>query len=143
VAGDVPGLEPGEALLARMTVTFRGSLAANWRGLGLASSRTRLKEFQVWAEAAGPAGFPIARPEMTLGVTDRRVVVWTPTFWLGRPKELAGGIPFSRLAVVEVYRQGLAAALTFGFTNGQFVEVESMRARRLRTIRDHVRAHLT
>jgi hypothetical protein len=142
VARPGPGLDDDEHLLDRMTVTFRGSLAASWRGLGLASQRARLKAFRVWAAGADAVGFPVGKPEMTLGVTDRRVVVWLPTFWLGRPKVVAGSVPFDRLAQVEVYRSGLAVSLTFGFTNGEYVEVESMRMRHMRRVRDLVRERI-
>jgi hypothetical protein len=142
VAPPVPGLEPDEHLLDKMTVTFRGSLAASMRGLALASQRARLKTFRVWAAGAEANGFPVGKPEMTLGVTERRVLVWLPTFWLGRPKVLAGSLAYDRIAQVEVYRAGLAVSLTFGMTTGEYVEVESMRARHMRRIRDIVREHM-
>jgi hypothetical protein len=140
--GRPAGLEDDEPLVARMTVTFRGAVAANTRGLAFASSRARLRSFSAWAQHAEAVGFPTSRPEMTIGVTDRRVVVWRPSFWMGRPAELVGTVPFEQLAAVEVYRQGVAVSLTFAFRNGGFVEVESMRARRMRAIRDAIRPHL-
>jgi hypothetical protein len=125
-----------------MTVTFRGAVASATRGLALSSSRARMKSFAAWAAHAEQAGFPTAKPEMTLGVTDRRVVIWRPSFWLGQPTVLVGTVPFEQLVAVEVYRQGLAVSLVFGFRSGEFVEVESMRARRMRRIRDTVRPHI-
>jgi hypothetical protein len=143
VARPVPGLEDDEPLLVKMTVTFRGAMASNLRGLAFASNRTRMKAFSAWAMHAEAVGFPTRKPEMTLGVTDRRIVLWKPSFWLGRPDEMIGTVPFEQLAAVEVYRQGLAVSLVFGFKHGEFVEVESMRAGRMKRIRDLVRPHLT
>jgi Bacterial PH domain len=137
------GLEDDEPLLLTMTVTFRGAIAANMRGLALASSRTRLRAFAAWATHAEAVGFPTSKPEMLIGVTDRRLIVWRPSFWFGRPVEVVGTVPYDQLAQVEVYRQGLAVSLTFGFRSGEFVEVESMRARRMRRIRDAIRARLS
>jgi hypothetical protein len=142
VARPVAGLEDDEPLLVRMTVTFRGAMAANMRGFALASSRARMRAFAAWAEHAEAVGFPTAKTEMSLGVTDRRIVLWRPSFWLGRPSEMIGTVPFHELAAVEVYRQGLAVSLVFGFRSGEFVEVESMRARRMRRIRDAIRPHV-
>jgi hypothetical protein len=142
VARPFPGLEADEPVLAKMTVAFRGALAASTRGLGFMSSRSRLRHFASWAEHADHAGFPFAKPEMMIGITDRRVAVWRPTFWFGRPAELVGTVPFEQLAQVEVYRSGLAVALVFLFKSGELVEVESMRARRMHGIRDAVRLQL-
>ncbi len=125
-----------------MTVTFRGALAANMRSLGLIMGRSRRKAFGAWAEQANRVGFPALTPEMTLGVTERRVVVWRPSFWFGRPAQLIGTVPFHHLAQVEVYRSGLASALVFVFKSGEMIEVEAMRTRRLRRMRDAVRERI-
>jgi hypothetical protein len=142
VARPVAGLEDDEPLLVKMTVTFRGAMASNMRGLALASSRGRMRAFSAWAAHAEQVGFPTRKTEMIIGVTDRRLVVWQPSFWIGRTGEMIGTVPFDQLVAVEVYRQGLAVSLTFGFRSGNFVEVESMRARRMRRIRDAIRPQL-
>jgi hypothetical protein len=125
-----------------MTVTFRGALAANMRSLGLILGRSRRKAFGAWAQHADQVGFPAITPEMTLGVTERRVVIWRPSFWFGRPVQLVGTVPFHHLAQVEVYRSGLASALVFVFKSGEMIEVEAMRAGRLRRVRDAVRERI-
>jgi hypothetical protein len=142
MARPVPDLEADEELVDMMTVAFRGSLAASTRGLALASSRSRLKQFHVWEEVAHSAGFPTDRPEMVIGVTARRIVVWKPSFWFGRPHHVVGEVPIERLINAEVYRQGLAHVLALGFKNGMYVELEAMRRRRLRRLRDAIRAQL-
>jgi hypothetical protein len=142
VARSAPGLEPDEELVDLMTVAFRGSLAASTRGLALASSRQRLRVFHLWESGARTAGFPTDRPEMIVGVTARRLVVWKPSFWFGRPREVVGDVPMERVANAEVYRQGLACVLALAFNDGQYIEVEAMRGRRLRRLRDAIRAQL-
>jgi hypothetical protein len=125
-----------------MTVTFRGALAANMRSLGMLLGRSRRKAFGAWAQHADQVGFPALTPEMMIGVTERRLVVWRPSFWFGRPVQMIGTVPFHHLAQVEVYRSGLASALVFVFKSGELIEVEAMRTRRLRGIRDAVRARM-
>jgi len=142
VARPLPGLEADEELVDMMTVAFRGSLAASTRGLALASSRSRLKQFHVWEEVAHGAGFPTNRPEMVIGVTSQRLVVWKPSFWLGHPRQFVGEVPITRLINAETYRRGLAHVLALGFTNGMYVELEAMRGRRLRRLRDAIRAQM-
>jgi hypothetical protein len=140
--GAAPGLEPEEPLLVTATVTFRGSLAASWRGWGVRATRTRLDEFATWVEAAHEADFPTLKPDMAIGVTNRRLVVWRPTFFRGRPADYFGDIPFERLAQVTVYRSGLVAVLTLLFRDGQIVQVEAMRGRHLREIAELLNAHI-
>jgi hypothetical protein len=134
------GLEPDEPLLIVMTVTFRGALAASWRNLGLTATRTRLKHFAAWGEEARQSEFPVDKPEMKLGVTDRRVCIWRPSFMWGHATTMVGSFTFDRLADIAVYRRGLAVGLAFLFTDGKIVEVESMRKGRMRKIADMVRA---
>jgi hypothetical protein len=138
----LPGLDVDEPLLVKMTATFRGALATNAKFFARSASRLRLRAFDAWAMHAEQVGFPTAKPEMVIGVTDRRVAVWRPSFWTSQPAELVGTVPFEQLAGVEVYRDGLAVALVFTFKTGQFVEVESMRAGRMRAIRDAIRPHV-
>ena len=139
----LPGLDVDEPLLVKMTATFRGALATNAKFFARSASRLRLRAFDAWAMHAEQVGFPTAKPEMVIGVTDRRVAVWRPSFWTSQPAELVGTVPFEQLAGVEVYRDGLAVALVFTFKTGQFVEVESMRAGRMRAIRDAIRPHVS
>jgi hypothetical protein len=142
VARSAPGLEPDEELADLMTVAFRGSLAASTRGLALVSSRHRLRNFHAWEDSARAAGFPTDRPEMIVGVTAQRLVLWRPSFWFGRPRQVVGDVPMTRVANAEVYRQGFACVLALAFNDGQYIEIEAIRGRRLRRLRDAIRAQL-
>jgi hypothetical protein len=141
VDGELPGLEPDERVLSRAPASFRGATAASIRStFALASARQRKQAFDAWRMHAESIGFPAAGPEMWLGLTDTRLVVWDTTFMLSRPGEVKGGIHLSEIAHVVTVRHGLITGLALALTSGQFVEVEAMRGRRLRRLAHATRA---
>ena len=126
-------LEPGETLLAVTNASFRGAASASLRStFALGSARMRQKSYEDWRHAVELCGFPTAGPEMIMGLTDRRVVVCRTTFLGGRPSRFVGAIPLDRIAEIATVRHGLVTGLAFALRNGQVIEVEAMRARRLR-----------
>ena len=138
-----PGLDPGERLLARAPVSFRGATAASARStFALAAARRRMNAYHAWREHAEALGFTTAGPEMVLGVTDSRLVVWSTTFWLSRPGTIAGKVPLSRVADVATTRHGVVTGLALVLTSGEIVEVEAMRGRRLRRLADALQTQL-
>lgn len=136
----LPGLEPGERLRAQAPASFRGAAAASSRAtFAIASSRVRMRAYDAWAESARSSGFPAAGPDMVVGVTDARLVVWRTSFFLGRATELAGSIPLRRIADVAAVRHGLVTGLAFVSVDGAVIEVEAVRGRRLRVLAREVR----
>jgi hypothetical protein len=134
-------LEPGEEVRARARVSFRGALGATSRStFSLASGRTRLHAFDVWEAQARQGGFPTAGPEMLLGVTDRRLLVWRTSFVLARPLEIADAMPVERIVDLSVVRHGFIVGVAFVLENGTIVEVEAMRGRALQHFAEVVRA---
>jgi len=130
-----PGLEPDEQLLARAPASFRGATAASARStVALSAARKRMDAYHAWREHAQSVGFTTAGPEMVLGVTNARLVVWTTTFWLSRPGAISGKVPLSDVADVATTRHGIVTGLALVLKNGQIVEVEAMRGRRLRQL---------
>ena len=130
-----PGLEPDERLIARAPVSFRGATAASARStFALAAARKRTDAYFAWRQHAETVGFTTAGPEMVLGVTDARIVIWSTTFWLSRPGPIAGKLPLSRVSGVATKRHGLVTGLALALTTGEIVEVEAMRGRRLRRL---------
>jgi hypothetical protein len=128
-----PGLEPEERLLSRAPASFRGATAASLRGtFALGSARHRNQAHNAWRMHAEAVGFPTAGPEMWLGLTDSRLIVWSTTFILSRPGQVKGEVPLEHVAEVVTVRHGLVTGLALALTSGQFVEVEAMRGRRLR-----------
>jgi hypothetical protein len=96
----------------------------------------------VWREHAESVGFTTTGPEMVLGVTNARLVVWSTTFWLSRPGAIAGKVPLTDVAEVATARHGIVTGLAVALKNGQVVEVEAMRGRRLRRLADVLRGAL-
>jgi hypothetical protein len=129
------GLEPDERLLVHAPASFRGATAASARStLALSSARKRTDAYLAWRDHADRCGFATAGPEMVLGVTNTRLVVWATTFWLNRPGPIAGKVPLTDVAAVATSRHGIVTGLAVALKDGQIVEVEAMRGRRLRRL---------
>ena len=80
-----PGLEPDEELLVHTPASFRGAMATSISStIALGPARKRLEAYNAWRMQADVAGFETAGPEMVLGLTDRRLVIWKTTFWFSR-----------------------------------------------------------
>jgi len=138
-----PGLEPDERLISRAPASFRGATAASVRStFALGSARARRQEFDAWCMHAESIGFPAAGPEMWLGLTESRLIVWSTTFMLSRPGEVKGAVPLTEVAEAATERHGLVTGLAVALTTGQFIEVEAMRGRRLRRFADALREAL-
>jgi hypothetical protein len=122
-------------LRTRARVSFRGALGATSRStLSMAAGRSRMRAFDAWESNARAAGFPTAGPEMLLGVTNRRLVVWRTSFFLARPLDIADDVPLERIAGVSAMRHGLVTGVAFVMENGGIVEVEAMRGGPLRRL---------
>jgi hypothetical protein len=143
LGNELPGLEADEHLLARAPASFRGAaLTSISSTFSLGSARKRLEAYHAWRMQADGAGFKTAGPEMVLGITERRLVIWQKTFWLGRLARMAGEVPFSAVHEVATVRHGFVTSLAVAFKDGQIVEVETMRGRRLRHLAATMRAAL-
>jgi hypothetical protein len=92
----------------------------------------RRRAYEDWRNAVEAVGFPTAGPEMTIVLTDRSVIVHGMTFWGRRAAGRAGAIDLARIGDVACTRHGLVTSVAFALTNGQIIEVEAMRAKRLR-----------
>jgi hypothetical protein len=139
----VPGLESGERLIARAPASFRGAAAVSIRStFAMGSARARRQAHDAWQMHADSVGFPAAGPEMWLGLTDSRIIVWNTTFMLSRPGTVKGVVPLGDVAEVATARHGLVTGLAVALTSGQFVEVEALRGRRLRRFAAELREAL-
>ena len=92
---------------------------------------------------ADVAGFKTDGPEMVLGLTEHRLVVWKTTFWFSRLADIAGEVPLAKVHDVATVRHGLFTSLAIAFKDGQIVEVEAMRGRRLRHLATTMQALLS
>jgi hypothetical protein len=137
------GVEPDERVIAIAKVSFRGAAAATARAtVAMGSARTRQKAFEEWAQAARSGGFPTAGPEMTLCLTDRRLIVCRHTFWMNRPDGAAGSTDLSRFVEVAIVRHGLLTSIALAIESVGLVEVEAYRGRPLRRLARALRAQI-
>jgi hypothetical protein len=139
LANGLPGLEPDEHLLVRAPASFRGATVTSISStFALGSARKRLEAYNAWAQQAGSAGFRTDGPEMVLGLTETRLLVWKTTFWMNRPGAIAGEIALEKVHDVAATRHGMVTGLAIALKTGQIVEVEAMRGRRLRHLAEHM-----
>jgi hypothetical protein len=85
-----------------------------------------------WVRTSSAAGFPIAGPEMILGITQSRLLVWRPALIRSRPRRFAGAMPLARIQSAGVHRKLFSSVLTLLLEQGTIVSVETMRSARLR-----------
>jgi len=117
----------------RAPASFRGAASASVRStFALGSARARRQAHFAWCSHAESIGFPPAGPEMWLGLTESRIIVWGTTFMLSRPGAVKGVVPVTEVADVATTRHGLVTGVAVAMKTGQFIEVEAMRGRRLR-----------
>ena len=124
---------------ATTPASFRGAtLTSMWSTLSLAPQRRRARAFAEWQGAVEAHGFSVDEPDMVLGLTDDRIVVFRTSFWLNRPIEVAASFPLDRIGQVALVRHGLVTGLALALTNGAVLEVEALRGRRLRRFANEV-----
>jgi hypothetical protein len=136
-------LEPGEDVLAVARASFRGAAAVSTRAtFALGSARMRTRAFHEWHDAARSAGLPSVTPDMVLAATDRRVLFGRPTFWGRLPSTYSGAVAFARISQIVAVRHGIVTGVALAFTDGGIVQIEAVRARRLRHLVEVVEQHL-
>jgi hypothetical protein len=139
------GLLEGEEIVALLSVRFSPGMPTTLDASAPAGMRrpsvVQRHAYAHWARAASAAGFPIAGPEMILGVTQERLLVWRPGFIRSRPRRFAGGISLSRIQSAAVHRRVFSSVLTLLFEQGTIVGVETMRGSRLRTFATSIPAY--
>ena len=119
--------------MSRAPASFRGATAASIRStFALGSARMRDQAYDGWRIHAEVVGFPAAGPEMWIGLTESRLIIWGTTLVLNRPSAVKGVVQLADVAQVATARHGIVTSLAVALTTGQFVEVEAMRGRRLR-----------
>jgi hypothetical protein len=130
------GLLDGEDLVARISVRFSAGLPARvtdaMQPTLYRPSFVQRHAFADWAARADSVGFPVAGPEMIIGITAERVVVWRPAFLGTRPGRLAGAMALADIRRAGMRRRILASVLVMLFDDGTMVGVETLRTARLR-----------
>jgi hypothetical protein len=93
---------------------------------------TQRRSYLRWVRNANRAGFPVAGPEMVLGVSNERLLVWRTALIRARPKSFAGAVPLSSIQSAGVHRRVLSTVLTLLMEGGTIVTVETLHGRHLR-----------
>ena len=135
------GLLDGEELLALLSVRFSAGTQTHVDDEQPGMIRTGVAQrfaFSRWTQKAAAVGFPVAGPEMVIGVTPQRLLVWRPGLLRTRPKHFAGALPLSDIRRVGVHRRVVATVLTLLFEDGTIVAVETLRAGRLRGLAETI-----
>ena len=130
------GLLDGEELVALISVRYSPGMQTDLEEAAPAGMRrpsiVQRQAYALWVRRSAAAGFPIAGPEMILGVTDERLLVWRPALLRSRPRRFAGAINLSQIHSAGVHRKLFASVLTLLLDQGKLVGVETLRSARLR-----------
>ena len=142
-SGDPDGLLEGETVIAFLRVRFSGGMptdidSAAQRTSVYRQTVTQRHAYAQWARRSQTVGFPIAGPEMILGITQERLVVWRPALLRSRPRRYAGAVALPRIRTAGVHRRVLASVLTLLFEEGSIVGLETMHGTRLREFAQHI-----
>jgi hypothetical protein len=130
------GLHDGEELVALISVRYSPGMQTDLEEAAPAGMRrpsvVQRQAYALWVRRSAAAGFPIAGPEMILGVTKERLLVWRPALLRSRPRRFAGAINLSQIHSAGVHRKLFASVLTLLLDQGKLVGVETLRSARLR-----------
>jgi hypothetical protein len=130
------GLREGETIVAMQRVRFSAGMPATVETSHKASLRPpsviQRHAYALWARRASAAGFPIAGPEMMLGITETRLLAWRPALIRSRPRRFAGALPLSRINSAGVHRRVFSSVLTMLLDDGAIVGVETIHTAHLR-----------
>jgi hypothetical protein len=131
-----PGLLEGEELVALLSVRYSPGMPAaidQAEPAGMARpSVAQRQAYALWVTRATAARFPIAGPEMILGISHERLLVWKPALLRSRPRHFAGAIALTKIHSAGVNRKLFASVLTLLLDGGKLVGVETLRSSRLR-----------
>jgi hypothetical protein len=130
------GLLDGETIVALLRVRFSAGMPANLEAIGRTTARpptlVQRHAYARWARHSDAVGFPIAGPEMIVGITQERLLVWRPAFLRSRPRRYAGAVALSRIRQAGVRRRVFTSVLTLLLDDGAIVGVETVWGSRLR-----------
>ena len=120
-------LDDGETLLAAdrvvMTAVTRDDATTTDRG-------NRGKRI----EAARAVGFPVPGPVFIIAITDRRLLLFRASTWLGRVGALEGEMQLSSIATVRAVRRLRSERLAILLENRSMLVVQPLWTRRLRDL---------
>ena len=85
-------------------------------------------------EAARAMGFPVPGPVFVVGISDRRLLLYRASTWLGRAGELEGEIQLQDIATVRAVRRLRSERLAILLENRSMLVVQPLWRHRLREL---------
>jgi hypothetical protein len=85
-------------------------------------------------EAARAVGFPVPGPVFVVAITDRRLLLYRASTWLGRAGALAGDMPLESVATVRAVRRLRSERLAILLENRSMLVVQPLWRHRLRDL---------
>jgi len=130
------GLHDDETLIDLIGVRFSAGIQSSIDETPVNSmyrpSITQRHSYARWVRNAGRAGFPIAGPEMVIGVSNERLLVWRTALIRARPRRFAGAVALTSIHSAGVHRRVFATVLTLLLEGGTIVGVETLHGKHLR-----------
>ncbi len=122
-------LADGEELKIGLRVNLKGTalgvgLTAGIGGVlgAVAGSKT----LQQGIEQAKESGIPFSQ-QMALGLTDKRIIVWSRSQMSGKPKEIIGEIPLTDIKGVQFEKGKMGDLIGLRFSEDKILELESIK----------------
>ena len=130
------GLHDDETLIATLAVRFSAGIQSSIDETPVNTMYrpvvTQRRSYARWVRTAGRAGFPVAGPEMVLGVSNERLLVWRTALIRARPRRFAGAISLTSIQSAGVHRRVFSTVLTLLLEGGAIIGVETLHGKRLR-----------
>ena len=143
-------LSPGETVDAAAVLLPQGSIARMAGGavgglVGVAAAHALSDKSAKKANDANSAGggvastFPLGA-QMTVAATSQRLVVMKNSALSGKPKEIAGSIPWAQIAGVTIDSGALRKKLVLSFVDDTEVNLEAGKIIKLEPLADAITA---
>jgi hypothetical protein len=122
------GLVDGETVISGLRVNLKGTaLGVGFAAMGgvlpaLAGGKA-MKPGQDQAEASG---IPFSQ-QMALGLTTRRIIIWSRSALSGKPKEIIGEIGLTEVSDATFAKGKLGDLISLIFAGGKKLELESVK----------------
>lgn len=129
VGADIAADEQVEAgMFVQPAGTTNGMMSRQLGGIvgaAIANTLSSVKgESQELSRDTGLAADVEAQP-LVLGLTSRRLLMWSHSTMSGKPKELKTAIPLDRVAAVEMEKNKMSTAVVIAFDDGSGLTVEA------------------
>ena len=122
-------LSDGETLMIGLRVNLKGTalgvgLSAGIGGVLGAVAASKTMENGI--KQAEEAGIPFTQ-QMALGLTERRIILWSRSQMSGKPKQIIGEIPLSAINDVTFEKGKIGDQIELQFSENRNLQLESIK----------------